>query len=222
MNLKPLCYYLFQSSRAATILWGRMASCGRLAIGLLVAHATLEKRLRTLRLSALPYYLFQSSRTSTILYHRKQIAEAMWGGLAKPAADCQNRPAALWGRLATCGGLSIRLLVARATLKKRLRSLQLAALWGRLAGVPSGSGGLSIRLLVAHATLKKRLRTLRLSALWSKLAGAPSGSGGLSIRLPLAPDTVPAACRYVGQPILAAAAFQAARFATPPLAGGMR
>jgi len=31
----------------------RMASCGRLAIGLLVARATLEKRLRSLRLAAL-------------------------------------------------------------------------------------------------------------------------------------------------------------------------
>jgi len=33
-------------------LWGRMASCGRLAIGLLVACATLEKRPRSLRLTA--------------------------------------------------------------------------------------------------------------------------------------------------------------------------
>jgi hypothetical protein len=29
----PLYYYPFVSSRAATILWGRMASCGRLLIG---------------------------------------------------------------------------------------------------------------------------------------------------------------------------------------------
>jgi hypothetical protein len=42
------------------------------------------------------YYSFQSSRAATILYHRKQTAEAMWGGLAKPAADCQNRPAATY------------------------------------------------------------------------------------------------------------------------------
>jgi hypothetical protein len=59
-------YNSFQSSRAATILWGRLATCGRLAIGLPVARATLDQRLRSLRLAA------------------------MWGGLAKPAADCQS------------------------------------------------------------------------------------------------------------------------------------
>ena len=32
----PLYYYPFLSSSAATILWGRMASCGRLLIGLLI------------------------------------------------------------------------------------------------------------------------------------------------------------------------------------------
>jgi hypothetical protein len=51
-------------------------------------------------------------------------------------------------------------------------------------------------------------------AAWGRLAGVPSGSGRLAIGLPAAP-ALPEECqrrlpRYVGQPILAAAAFQAA------------
>jgi hypothetical protein len=48
-----LYYYIFVSSRVATLLWGRLATCGRLAIGLPVARATLDERLRRLRLAAL-------------------------------------------------------------------------------------------------------------------------------------------------------------------------
>jgi hypothetical protein len=93
------------------------------------------------------YNSFQSSRAATILYHCKQTAEPMWG------------------RLATCGRLAIGLPAARATLDHRQRRLRLAAMWGRLAGVPSGSGRLAIGLPVARATLDHRLRSLRLAAM---------------------------------------------------------
>jgi hypothetical protein len=105
-----------QSSRAATILWGRLATCGRLAIGLPVARATLDERLRSLRLAAMYYNSFQSSRAATILYHRKQIAEAMWGGLAKPAADCQNRPAATTRKAPGANGCRLRPAAMRGRL----------------------------------------------------------------------------------------------------------
>jgi predicted nucleotidyltransferase len=49
------------------------------------------------------------SRAATILYHRKQTAEAMWGGLAKPAADCQNRPAATTRKAPGANGCRLRL-----------------------------------------------------------------------------------------------------------------
>ena len=35
-----------------------------------------------------------SSRAATILCRRKRVTDPMWGRLAKPAADCPNRPAA--------------------------------------------------------------------------------------------------------------------------------
>jgi hypothetical protein len=41
------------SSRTETILWGRLATCGRLAIGLPVARAALDQRLHSLRLAAM-------------------------------------------------------------------------------------------------------------------------------------------------------------------------
>jgi hypothetical protein len=55
------------------------------------------------------YCLFQCSRAATILYRRKQTAEAMWGGLAKPAADCQNRPAATTQKAPGANGCPLRL-----------------------------------------------------------------------------------------------------------------
>jgi hypothetical protein len=47
-----LYYYPFVSSRAATILWGRMASCGRLLIGLLI-DAPPAANCRTNRMAAI-------------------------------------------------------------------------------------------------------------------------------------------------------------------------
>jgi len=87
-----------------------------------------------------------------------------------------------------------------SAVKRRLRSLRLAAWWGRMAGAPSGSGRLAIGLLVARATLKRRLRSLRLAALsynpshssraatilWGRLATC----GRLAIGLPVARATL--------------------------------
>jgi len=55
-------YYQFQSPRAATILWGRLPTCG----GLLIRLPLAMKHLQSLRLAA------------------------MWGRLPKPAADWQS------------------------------------------------------------------------------------------------------------------------------------
>jgi hypothetical protein len=81
-----LYYNLFQSSRAATILYHRKQIA-----------------------EAMYYNPSHSSRAATILYHREQIAEAMWGGLAKPAADCQNRPAATTRKAPGANGCRLRL-----------------------------------------------------------------------------------------------------------------
>jgi len=72
------------------------------------------------------YCLFQCSRAATILYRRKQTAEAMWGGLAKPAADCQNRPAATTRKAPGANGCRLRLAALR-----RRRSSRVARATGR-------------------------------------------------------------------------------------------
>ena len=47
------------------------------------------------------------------------------------------------------------------------------ALWGRLAGVPSGSGRLSIRLLAARTIPQPRSHYLHPAALWDRPIPAP-------------------------------------------------
>src|SRR5580658_9787280 len=50
---KSLYYYPFLSSRAATILWGRLVTCGGLSIRLPAASTMPENRSKSLRLAAM-------------------------------------------------------------------------------------------------------------------------------------------------------------------------
>jgi hypothetical protein len=90
---------------------------------------------------AMSYYPLLASRAATILYRSKQVVEAMsyYPLLAWRAATIPYRSKqvveAMWGRLLTCG----RLLIGQLPVTSD-NCLRLAAMWGRMAGVPSGSG----------------------------------------------------------------------------------
>jgi hypothetical protein len=65
-TMSGLYYYIFVSSRAATILgspasWGRLVACGRLSIGQMPLTSSTPR----LRLAAMYYYIFVSSRAAT-------------------------------------------------------------------------------------------------------------------------------------------------------------
>jgi hypothetical protein len=148
------CFWYYNSShasRAATILsWGRLpkpaadwqSACPqRPAI-------SLHQRLVCLRPTAMYNYAFASSHAATILGCRKLVAEAMWGRLPKPAADCQNRPAATGRRPPRTGGSRLRLAAVRGRLSTCGRLLI-----GLGGAANSGCSRLSAGFFVAPAIL---------------------------------------------------------------------
>jgi hypothetical protein len=184
-------YNSFQSSRAATILWGRLATCGRLAIGLPVARATLDERLRRLRLAA--------------MWGRLATCGRLLIGLPRPARSPRPtaaglRPAAMWGRLATCGRLLIGLPRPARNLPGR---------WLRVCGLPlCGAGWQNLRTIVKIGLPlppeKLPVPTavgLRPAAMWGRLAAAPSGSGRLAIGLPRPARNLPGRWLWQRRPL---------------------
>jgi hypothetical protein len=87
----------------------------RSATGVTISTAGAPFSERSLRKSVY-YYPSHSSRAAMILCHLKQTAEAMWGGLAKPAADCQNRPAATTRKAPGANGCRLRPAALRGRL----------------------------------------------------------------------------------------------------------